>query len=376
MSAANWRLVKKIRGVWNAIDAVLVEYYGLAEENERDSDRPSPESEDDDLRPAARDQSRSEKLEDESSRGVDPVKEALKAVSKETLEFLPGLLTRFNKEEDALTCQKYSFNSCRRLTSTDCPNLPSPATINVLNDDTLNVAIELWKIARQSSSPQDDQAERPLLINFASYKKPGGGWKNGAMAQEEALCYRSSLSLSLHKEHYPLKIDRALYSPYVLVIRTDYASGHQLPEKDVQPEDLPVVSAITIAALERPLFDDDNTNEKAKRTPRYQTGPDPSGAEMAERRFTNDSDRERTKAKMRLSLRIAARHGHRRLVLGALGCGVYGNPPLDIAHCWLEVLTELEFRGNWWSDVCFAVYDTKGDGNFDIFQNVLGGKMV
>jgi uncharacterized protein (TIGR02452 family) len=79
---------------------------------------------------------------------------------------------------------------------------------------------------------------------------------------------------------------------------------------------------------------------------------------------------------MRLALRIAATNGHGMLVLGALGCGVYANPPGEVANCWLEVLREAEFRGNWWREVCFAVYDPKNEGNFAVFERVLAGKKV
>lgn len=81
---------------------------------------------------------------------------------------------------------------------------------------------------------------------------------------------------------------------------------------------------------------------------------------------------------MRLALRMAASHGKRSLVLGAFGCGVYANPPEDVAQCWLEVLQDDEFRlaGNWWRDVCFAIYDPKGEGNYDVFRRVLDGQKV
>lgn len=83
-----------------------------------------------------------------------------------------------------------------------------------------------------------------------------------------------------------------------------------------------------------------------------------------------------TKTKMRLALRVAANNGHVMLVLGALGCGVYANPPAEIAKFWLEVLREDEFHGNLWREVYFAVYDSKNNGSFEIFRRVLDGKKV
>jgi uncharacterized protein (TIGR02452 family) len=79
---------------------------------------------------------------------------------------------------------------------------------------------------------------------------------------------------------------------------------------------------------------------------------------------------------MRLALRIAAFNKHSMLVLGALGCGVYANPPAEVAKCWLEVLKEDEFRGNWWHKVHFAVYDSKNEGIFETFRQILDGEEV
>ena len=38
-------------------------------------------------------------------------------------------------------------------------------------------------------------------------------------------------------------------------------------------------------------------------------------------------------------LRTAARYGHRALVLGAWGCGVFGNPPARVAEIFQTALT-------------------------------------
>ena len=51
-----------------------------------------------------------------------------------------------------------------------------------------------------------------------------------------------------------------------------------------------------------------------------------------------------TRYKIRTILHIGLKHGHDYLVLGALGCGAYGNPPADVARLFHEVIEEDEFR--------------------------------
>lgn len=84
------------------------------------------------------------------------------------------------------------------------------------------------------------------------------------------------------------------------------------------PSELKVVSVISIAAIS-----------------------DPSIATNGSYRYKHDKDI--MKYKIRLMLRIAAKHGHRSLVLGALGCGAFHNPPKDVAKAFLEVFKEPEF---------------------------------
>ncbi|KAJ5215001.1 hypothetical protein N7468_010680 [Penicillium chermesinum] len=348
-----------------------------------------------------------------------PQRQALRETSQETLDLLPALLNRLNTACEARQSKKVSFHSLRRLHSQDCPRFPSPATIKVINEDTLNVAVRLFASAQTQrpgpSASRPRPSSCPLIVNFASHRKPGGGWLNGALAQEESICYRSSLALSLDRTDYPLGLDEAIYSPYALVMRGDLASGHNLlMSPSTPPETLPVISTVSIAALYRPRLrtiplnpalrrphsngrherhgsgghrsfgghshphGHRNSGSQRRVPPRsHSASPAISSSHPHTRQvFERDRDRNLSKAKMRLVLRLAATNGHEMLVLGAFGCGVYANPPAEIAHCWLEVLREPEFCGNWWREVYFAVYDPKDEGNFAIFQRVLAGKKV
>ncbi|KAF1928832.1 uncharacterized protein M421DRAFT_4669 [Didymella exigua CBS 183.55] len=197
-----------------------------------------------------------------------------------------------------------------------------------------------------------------LVLNLASERHPGGGWQTGAMAQEESLCYRSSLYRSLHRAFYPLPSLSVIYTPSVLIIRAATTAGHTLyPDKAL---DLPVASVLSVAALRHPTLTADGA------------------------RFADPAQHAETKRKIRVSLRLAARMGHGRLVLGALGCGVFANPPTDVAQCFLQVFCEPEFQGGWWEDVVFAVMDNKsggesgkdGRGNYGHFHRALHGRVV
>ena len=278
----------------------------------------------------------------------------LAAVAKETRKVLPDILAKLPNIHASVSEVLYE-DRFPRLTASECPKrTPSgKATIKIVNDDSLNAAINLAALRPKSG--------RVAVLNMASNISPGGGWLKGSRAQEEALCYRSSLYLSLHKSAYPWRQRQGIYSPDVVVIRSDMDSGHELllADADVKAEDLPVVSVLSIAGLRTPPVD------------RIQVDT-PNGT-VDRVVFARPSDREMTKTKMRLCLRMAARRDHGLLVLGALGCGAFRNPPKEVAHCWLEVLREDEFTGGWWEEVWFAVFDRRNEGNFEVFEEILGG---
>ncbi|KND87522.1 hypothetical protein TOPH_07840 [Tolypocladium ophioglossoides CBS 100239] len=286
-------------------------------------------------------------------------REELAATATETRTVLPDILRQLPTIQAAKS-EALFLDTLTPLKASECPKRTptGKTTIRVVNDDSFNTAIEL--AASKASSPT---AGRVAVLNMASHANPGGGWLKGARAQEEALCYRSSLALSLHRRYYPFKQRMGLYTPDVVVIRSDMPSGHALLVPDMAPADLPVMSVLSVAALRQP---------ETRRT----RGNTTAGAVVERLVYADPAARALTKDKMRLCLRMAARRGHGLLVLGALGCGAFKNPKEEVATCWLEVLREVEFQGGWWEEVWFAVYDGRNEGNFEVFEEVLGGVEV
>lgn len=188
------------------------------------------------------------------------------------------------------------------------------------------------------------------VLNMASFYCPGGGVDRGSKAQEEELCRRSSLVRSLYscdqkrlgmfgdklvKQAYPISEFGGVYSRNVTVFRAATSYSYL--------SDPFTCSIITVPAIKRP---DLNSN-----------------GEMMEKDLTT------LKGKIRTILRIALLEGHRKLVLGAFGCGAYGNNPLQTAESFREVLSESEFE-SMFSQICFAVLEDKNSK-----RNVMGGNI-
>jgi uncharacterized protein (TIGR02452 family) len=178
-------------------------------------------------------------------------------------------------------------------------------------------------------------ADRPGLgcLNFASAKNPGGGFLNGAQAQEESLARASALypCLLTQPDHYAqnrahrssLYLDLAIFSPDVPFFRDD--DGGWL--------DAPVLaSVITSAAPNAGALQNNRRPELAQ-------------VEAILRR------------RAELVLRVAVAHELRTLVLGAWGAGVFGNDPVMVADAFGDHL-DGHFRGAF-NHVAFAVLDSR-----------------
>ena len=310
---------------------------------------------------------------------------ALAVTARETLAVLPGIL----KQLPDLDVEESTVHNLKQLPALPenepeqkqgdgeqpAENARPTVRVRVLDQDSFDAAIDLI------SPTANAAADRVVVLNLASEKVAGGGWRSGALAQEECLCYRSSLALSLHDSYYPLARTSAVYSPTVLIIRDAFSRGHELllptdasaDKKDaIKPSDLPVVSVVSVAAIRRPRL----VMRRMLEPPYTALGP----------AYADPADATLMAAKMRLTLRVAAARGHRRLVLGALGCGAFRNPTRVVAALWAQVLGEREFAGRGlWDAVVFAVLDKGSDGgnagmdregNFAIFHEALDGMEV
>ncbi|OAP60818.1 hypothetical protein AYL99_05820 [Fonsecaea erecta] len=275
-------------------------------------------------------------------------RDQLVKVAKETVSVLPGLLlTRPDAKPDGYLYEK---EAALPLDQTFCPNLPK-TKIRVISSDTIDAALQLGHTPHQ----------KPVcILNMANAIRAGGGFRKGALAQEEALCYRTSLSFTLKLRFYPIPDKAAIYSPAVLVIRDSLTNGHQLLDCQ-DPRKLPVISVVSAAAVFQPSL-----------------GSNPAQPNQdASKFYARREDREMMRDKMRVILRTAIRNRHRKIVLGAFGCGAFQNPPKEVARLWSEVFREIEFSSGWWEDVVFAVLrQGSSDSNFKWFSQELDGVLV
>ncbi|KAL8715274.1 MAG: hypothetical protein Q9220_001232 [cf. Caloplaca sp. 1 TL-2023] len=276
----------------------------------------------------------------------------LAAVAEETRELLPGVLKMTPSTPP--TGELLRPDTLVPALRSACPGLRSKTRIRVVNMDTLDAALDIS--CTTTSLLPGSSAPPVLVLNMANARYAGGGWLKGAIAQEEALCYRSSLSFSLKLRFYPMSDRAAIYSPTVVVIRESLAKGHRLLDLG-KPEELPVVSVVSMAAVKDPSIER-----------RLNDG---------EETYRNSADRELMRSKIRMILRVAVAKGHRKLVLGALGCGAFGNPRCEVVKLWKDVFAEPEFSNGWWEDVVFAILDNGGcqdlDTNYGVFWRELEG---
>ena len=214
------------------------------------------------------------------------------------------------------------------LPSRNPPACPyPPVIISVIDGDTYSVAEDILLV-----DPSTRQGKVSVL-NMASDKGPGGGCRSGALAQEETLCYRSTLYHTIDKpDCYPLPPLSGMYSPGVVVYRQEIKDGFA-PYDD--PNEWFVLSVVTLAGLRKPELD--------------HTG----------NFYATQSLQRLMENKIRQMLRIFVLHGQEHIILGALGCGAFGNPPGIVARTFLNVLKESEFQGVFRS-IVFAVMAGNG----------------
>lgn len=182
------------------------------------------------------------------------------------------------------------------------------------------------------------QMHVPTILNFASFKSPGGFFLKGSSAQEECLCHESCLYnvLSEFNKYYykpnkkllnnGLYTNRALYSPNVVFVRENEHGNTETKYANV----------ITCAA------------------PNFSTASKYYGVSYVDNLFA-------LRNRIKFIKNIAQVEGTYELILGAFGAGVFGQNPYDVANTFASI-----FRTSTVEVITYAVPGK--DKNADIFR--------
>jgi len=190
------------------------------------------------------------------------------------------------------------------------------------------------------------------VMNFANAFHPGGGVRDGASAQEEALCRCSTLLPCLETPENMEKFydyhdrtinclanDDCIYTPDVVVFKTDNASPIIMPENEWYKVDV-----ITCAA---PDLRDDWIGSVSDR-------------------MLYDIHVKRAKK----IFDVAMDHRVDAIVLGAFGCGVFSNNPDVVASAYAEVQQNYMGRLH---NIEYAIYHLRGtkSPNYRAFRDAM-----
>ncbi|KAH0791484.1 TIGR02452 family protein [Histomonas meleagridis] len=211
-----------------------------------------------------------------------------------------------------------------------CPN--RAGVIQVTKESTFEACYRLIR---------KENRDNVTCLNFASGRKPGGGFLNGAQGQEEMLCRCSCLYSTqiIHQKMYQfnqangshLYSDYMIYSPNVVVFRKD--NGEFL-------DDPYQVSIITAPA---PNNTGRNTQEEVNNT---------------------------MLVRCRKIIHRAIENRCKVLVLGAFGCGVFRNSPTRVALIFRQLLVD-ECLGKYFDLIVHPIFTKRdNDINYCGFEGV------
>ncbi len=280
---------------------------------------------------------------------IDERKARRISIFEDTLDFI-------SEEEDLFNKVEYSKRETEFIPADEYYELDAPnrdGKIKVSKDRTFESAM------RYAFS--DEFGDKKIaVLNFASATNPGGGVEDGSSAQEESLCRCSTLypvleQQRLRNEFYephrkarnPLNNDDIIYSPEIVIIKTD----EEYPER-MEMDDWCVVDVITCAAP-----------NLRKRMNKYS-----NGREVKQVSVTPEELYDLQYNRAQHILNVAAGNGVEVLILGAFGCGAFENDPAVVSRAWKDALDEYAHH---FDVVEFAIYTSAYDQkNYKAFASV------
>eukprot|EP01064_Diplonema_japonicum_P004400 TRINITY_DN1286_c1_g2_i1.p1 TRINITY_DN1286_c1_g2~~TRINITY_DN1286_c1_g2_i1.p1 ORF type:complete len:280 (+),score=77.31 TRINITY_DN1286_c1_g2_i1:61-840(+) len=182
--------------------------------------------------------------------------------------------------------------------------------------------------------------EKLGVLNFASARNPGGGFLGGSQAQEESLARSSGLFPCLDK------FMKEMYIPH-----RNAPSGAYTHTMIVSPD--------------VPIFRRDDGTEVPPYTATFVSSPAPNNGVLEKKSVSNAPALVSDALEERIRRVLTHMHNEHRetIVLGAFGCGVFGNHPETVAAIFKKQLQKFNFPR-----VVFAITDRK---MVAVFKSVL-----
>lgn len=201
------------------------------------------------------------------------------------------------------------------------PRGAAPPRVEVTAEGTTSAIHRRWRAG----------ARDLLALNFASAKNPGGGFLGGARAQEEDVCRASALQPCLLLQPRYYEANRACGT----MLYTD----HMIHTRGVpffREEDLTLCEQPALCSV--------------------LTAPAPNAGQHLRQGGSRRALRDCLQRRARMLLEVCAHQGHRDLILGAWGCGVFQNDPAEVATTFRDLLHHPDFSGRF-DLATFAIYD-------------------
>lgn len=216
------------------------------------------------------------------------------------------------------------------VSSVNLQNLPvEEGVVQIIKNNSINVALDIKDSVGKSN-------EKVCILSMGSYKNPGGAVEQGHNSQEENLYRCSDMSFIMTKHYYPLLPTHVIYTFNVdFMYNGNYSMLSKIRTFDV----------ITAAAVKM-------GNETSLMQPFIK--------ECA--RYMNSL--------IEGILIVPALYGVKHLVLGAFGCGAYGNDPAMVSGMFCE---HLKKYSKLYKTVTFALVNdlnSVGD-NVKVFTDAL-----
>lgn len=207
------------------------------------------------------------------------------------------------------------------------------------------------------------RGDKVCVHNFASATNPGGGVTKGSSAQEECLCRCSTLYFNLNtsamwggfysphrSQQDPLHNDDCIYTPNVVVFKTDTATPATMAEKDWYDVNVITCAAPNLRALPSNAMNAGDGTKAVKLT-------DEDLYELQVKRLTR-------------IMEVAKAFENDVVILGAFGCGAFENNPEVVAKA-SKAVADMFIKD--FKTIEFAVYcSPRDEQNYQVFKKYLG----